>query len=630
MRPDTVVQGPRGQLQLSEAELRVGRQVAAHLLRGMPVRRTDSIDVSDAEWIRREIGVDFTVPRLQRSSVVPLFLLPRSPGRAMDFRFRVDGAPVPLPSRELNAYMAFLALAATAFRELGSAIEERLLETLALIAAGPYDDSPLIAKRLRQGRLVALSSVPCPEPLELAMAGSELGRPYLGAQTDDRVPIQQPASAELRAAQLAVLLAGDVANLVDVLAQGSPVCVRVDRPEQGRQRRATLEFLEPLRDLIADPITAAPATTSTGVAPIRMSVLLPPGNRAASLHVEVNAPPGMEITRATLHRLGWDESDPTTPLAMRGGSHQGSRAHLYPDTQATLEPVALHVELRVRRSFPRLISLLSILVTAVLFVAAKRSGVLMEQASTSAGIVVALPGLLLLIAGRSTGHELADHALGWPRRALLLQLPLLMAVAIPLGFMTGPEQPDEIPRLLPEAWFTAAGLSGVLTAYVFAACVLPGVKRWQRRASRVWETLAAQARWLARRTRERWASVAVRGATQPGRDAEPDITRGWVFRRKWSLRRTYVLIPERRVGNALLHYSGRRQLSPRAARALHEHVQRLAASGTPTEVEIRLSRTRRADPSLFADWDEFASAVRAGDLTAPLLFRAVPNYFPRK
>jgi hypothetical protein len=248
---------------------RVAGSLLWALLAEMPVwveRRVEHIELMDARSARRTVSLDFTPPAnlmagqgakmvRQAGLFVPLGLLRKDPLKGFDLRDQ-RGNPVPLLSREQNAQLSGEALVASAESALGGTCPPDIVRALHELAVGSINDAT-----------VALES-------------------WKAAASEPKAALDYVWKRLLQHDEFVDLLQLLAENFV--LAAATPLA-------PGDRRLMKFSYVEPIPDELS---WTRRILRAIGWIHATVTLDLPAASQARSYHVEIPAPPNVEINEA--------------------------------------------------------------------------------------------------------------------------------------------------------------------------------------------------------------------------------------------------------------------------------------------------------------------------------------------
>lgn len=390
-------------------------------------RRVESIEFIDDRSVRRNVSVDFTLPRFFLTSpyrpgpppihLAPLALLAKEPLRHFDLTDE-NGRSLPLLTRTQNNRVAAAALIANAgvlLHRYGRTLEREIAADLNAVATGT-----------RQGAQHALDAV-------------------LRAEGAARINRE--------------LLARDprLRTLLGALADNFIVLAGLD----GRARRVVkFSYDEPLGESSL-PFHARVAE-GLGWRTKEIVWRTPSVGYSASYHIEVEAPRDVEIVSAALVVTDSRGGDTYIPTGF-----SGRRSHLYSEGMAQDAIGTTSVRLRARRAgLIRAAALLGLLTAALLTMGAIRVGKVDNDSAASITLLVVVPALLAAYLARPGEHELASTILVGVRAVVVFIgfLAVTAAGSLLIGLGAGAEH-----RL----WWPLAGLAWLAAAALVLSYLLP-------------------------------------------------------------------------------------------------------------------------------------------------------------
>jgi hypothetical protein len=240
---------------------------------------------------------------------------------------------------------------------------------------------------------------------------------------------------------------------------------------QGCRRIVKLSYDEELRTLEEDPdggfsrlIRQAKgafpaAAVSMGWRPRTLSLRIADMGGAQSHHVQVCAPPNVEMTAALLtgyrpidliYERVYDRRPQNITRAYTAfrGKKFHTRAHLYLESCARSASGTARVSLRAERSgFSTWAVAAAFVVAALLVVYRVRLDNLVEDASASASLLLLVPGIAAAFIARANEHALARRLLVVPRAALVLSaFATFVAATVLLAFSPDPSESVQVPH----------------------------------------------------------------------------------------------------------------------------------------------------------------------------------------
>lgn len=400
-------------------------------------RRVETIEVVDQQTSRRRVSVDVTVRRggnleaagQQRLRVLPIGLLARQPLHNFDITDE-DGRALPILTRDEGERIVVAGLRSYAeeiLKELEVELVDPVAEDLDTLATGT--------------EVQALSAY-------LRMLEASAAEP--GDETDQ----------ELRAAleqRKALFDNPAMRRLMRLLTRAFILFVQTD-VEVGSRRiyKFTFEHATNTKERSARRWLMV----RLGLRHSHMPLDATAAQQARSFHVEVAAPPNLEIARARLHAAGCRDE--------KAGGGLG-RVHLN-IAQAT-GPGTVDIKFRTQRGgFLRAALLTSALACALLFLGRTRLDNLATEVEAASTMLLIVPGLLAAYLARPGEHALAS-ALLVGVRAMVLVTGLC---SIGAGLVLVVELSAEDRELW---WAFLAYLSGLAAFFVALANVLPSKGR---------------------------------------------------------------------------------------------------------------------------------------------------------
>lgn len=325
------------------------------------IRRIEKVVFIDDRTVRRQVTVDFSLPLDEplsdlhnNSYLIPLGLLRKAPLVGFDLRDEA-GAALPVLSRRENSLIAWSAANALAENILGYALVESLSDNI---------------------REIVSSDVASAQEALASLKGSD--------DADARTLMASPMFTEL----------------LDDLSRNFLLLTPVPI-EKGRRRIMKFSYLESLR---FETFTAA-QRFSLEAAPFKFG--LPAVDEAESFHLEIDAPPGMDVYEAEIVEMDGAGNE-TGELAYEGA--RAARAHLHPsgvepgataEARVWLVPVTRGL---VRSSFFFSVAVTALLV-ALLFVPPD------EGERSGPSLLLALPGVVGLFITKSGENAMTSRLL---------------------------------------------------------------------------------------------------------------------------------------------------------------------------------------------------------------------------
>lgn len=423
-------------------------------------RRVETFSFVDADTARRQMSVDFTLPLGSSRLVddlyrfippaVPLTMLSKQPLS----RFSVwdeSGIRLPVLSTPQNGRLAgtmLVGIARTIARRLGSSLPDEVGVALTRVAMLPPRPASLLFRCL---------------DLNPWQQADLLGPSWA---VDQRVlSALDPLSSHVELLQ-EILRSGPLRVLASELSQQFILFAQLPDVTDG-QRRRILKFAydEPLSLPQPTPPDWKIASTgplrnvlleSMGWSPRTFSFSAVAAGHAASHHVEIEAPPEMEIVTATLRAPGLEgrvHSD------RAGGG--ADVVHLQVQDVPRESRGTATVSLRAKRAgLLRTAPVLGWLTAAALLFAKSHARQIDRGAGTA--LLLALPTLVAAFIARPGEHALATQALIGVRLCVLGVG--LCSAAVALSLATGISGHHELRDVIQVASDVACGLSAALTA----------------------------------------------------------------------------------------------------------------------------------------------------------------------
>src|ERR1019366_7313417 len=419
-------------------------------------RRVETFTFVDDRWARRRISLDCTIPAEiaeQDVSVlgcIPLALLAKRTLRGFDLR-DASGRALSLLTTEENSDIAYRTLMSRAEALCGGRVEDGVSDDLRDTVGSAYWPS-----------------------------ARALGRMY-------EAPADEPHQVT---AQRRVLMGDpDFESILTELADNFMLLT----PRLGTRNPRQIfkySYEEPLRpegDLLRRPLVLLRlAGARLGLAGARLVLPVPAARSALSFHCEIEAPLGLEITKARLDRgvsftpkLGGlgrrekrarrrDAKALNRSLEARDGGGL-ARAHLQmprTDLEIGRRPKAC-VWLRSRRAGFLRPALVTCLLTSTLLVAGhERLTAISLEVEAASTLMLLVPGLLAAYLSRPGEHVMASAALLGVRLMLITSGLRAIAAAALLSAKLSPAD-------LSHAWTLLRSVSVAATVVVLAANLLP-------------------------------------------------------------------------------------------------------------------------------------------------------------
>lgn len=484
----------------------IGRGIAFLLTNRVWVhRRTEYIHFVDADTVKRQMGVDYTLPRRReteglyrrRPGLVPLATLEKH--KLTDFSlWDEDARRIPMLNTEQNAVYAAAALVASAHgtaRLYGhTEAPEPVNVMLRLVAARPTEEAKDALTALRDG----LEEVPKRRkdawtaelelkehiealPLHKARAAQLLNGPSEpkphGHTAARSWEAHRRASATLNS--LAAQLAGQFIVLGQLRGEPGDLfgrrLLKFSYEQPPHQYRPELTKRQGARRLLRSGLEVMswwPKNITLDSVPV--------GN-AASYHVEVVAPDDIELLAARL--IASDPERGEAPLRRESTSTEEQRVHLQVSGAPRAAYGPLWVQLRaVRRGFLTAAVLTAGVIAFLLNVGESRlDAITAPEGSSSleaaATLLVAVPGLVTAYLLRPGEHLMASRLLAGTRLLLLGSAACAFAAA---GALAGAYPKGDRDCI----WGTAADVSLGLWGALLVSYVLPLLVPAARRAFR--------------------------------------------------------------------------------------------------------------------------------------------------
>jgi hypothetical protein len=421
-------------------------------------RRKETREILTETAVRHRMSLDFEVDGLPRTGdgerlacLVPLALLPKQPRRFTCFDL-VDeaGRSLPLPTLVDNA-----------------ALSAEILVEAARRVLAPEHPSPELLAELR---LIARSET----DLALALVRRAYLDPQGAVATDDDAPDRGRLIAN-----------PDFRWLLRTLAYSSVVAVELPLDERPR-RIVKLAYDEHVADVT--DVRKKTIVAKLGAWGYRLgwrgyvAEYMTPFAGARSYHVEVHAPPGMQLLDAGMN------DQPATVEDRRC-------VHLYRGDARRERTVISYVQFRVRGpGFVGAASQVSFLIFCSLAVAWHEAERLVDTSTSTPALLLLFPGLIAGYLARPA-HALVARLLNLARWALAgsALVAYLAAGRLALVSTAHPASEDDL-----ELWLGASTVvAGVLSAVLIASWCLP--MRLSSRARTAWRA------WRQRRARKQAA-----------------------------------------------------------------------------------------------------------------------------
>ena len=356
--------------------------VLASDLRLLVNRRVETVEIVDDQTSRRRVSVDFTVPRdsdiaatgHELLRVVPVALFARQALHNFDIKDE-DGTALPVMTREESEAVVLHGLLGYARGILGA--DEELVDAVA-------DD----LKRIVTGTEAEALNV------YRSMRGFQPRR----ASAEQRRELGQ---------RLRLIRNTSMQRLLLLIARTFILFVQTDVPV-GARRIFKFTFEHPTDTVEQNPIRWL--LVRLGLLHSKLGFDAASAQQTRSYHIEIAAPPELEISQALLQAPG-------CPTAGAGGGI--GRTHL--NVSGASGPGVLVVSFRTRRAgFLRAALLTSVLTCALLFVGRTRLDNLASEVEAASTLLLIVPGLLAAYLSRPGEHALASALLVGVRAMVLV------------------------------------------------------------------------------------------------------------------------------------------------------------------------------------------------------------------
>ena len=222
--------------------------------------------------------------------------------------------------------------------------------------------------------------------------------------------------------------------------------------------------------------------SALGLIATRIEFPVPAAENTASFHFEIDAPKGVQITKASL--LAGRPAEPKPSLDHVRGGFPTVGLHVVEVPNGSLSRAQIGLQV-VTRGWLMTSMLSSWAVFALLLAFAKHDSVLKQAGDLPTVILVALASGVAAILAQPDAHGLAAHLLRWTRAlaTISVALPLVATTFIVFGSVH--------PNHVPPALWTAVGIGGVIAAILSVVCLASWLR--QRRIIRSpWEQSRAR------------------------------------------------------------------------------------------------------------------------------------------